>query len=157
MSKYKLLRDMPGIPAGTILRQTNGGRLVREDSTFFRISKSVEAEKYPDWFELLPDQPVRWRAARDNDYFVITLSDHGSLVISSQEECDTYDEARYKIGNYFRTEKQAQAVADAIKAVLTWVHDPKAEKIRALSDGSCLEMYSALNTAREALQPESKE
>lgn len=79
--------------------------------------------------------------------------DHHFDVIPKADCEEIVQPKRYEvISNYCTTEKQATAVSEAIKAVLAWMHDPEAEKIRALSDGMTLEMYKKLNAARYAVQ-----
>lgn len=168
--KYKLLRDLPGYEAGIVFeydtaigtnwRNTCSGNWVQ--SPMCEILDSIRTN--PSWLEQLPDEPVRWRADNSADYFSITLTDHGSLVIPVSEQGDPYDNARYKIGNYFRTEAQAQTVADAMKALLEYVHSPIASTSKDGANLRPFPMYEddgsfirLADEARKAVQPRAEE
>lgn len=60
-------------------------------------------------------RPKRWRAEENERYWF--MCDNGDCF----EVCDNrdkYDDARYTIGNYFRTEEEAVEMADRFKAML---------------------------------------
>lgn len=60
-------------------------------------------------------QPKRWRA-KDEEYYYFV--DAAFNVRSEREIDSTIDGFRYEIGNYFRTEEEAQAMADKFKVLL---------------------------------------
>ena len=53
----------------------------------------------------------RWRGAKDRFYWYID----DCKVYGEYETYDDYDNARYKIGNYFRTEEEAEKMAEKMK------------------------------------------
>lgn len=53
---------------------------------------------------------IRWRGERNNYYYAI--ASRGD-VIKLLEEREYTDDKKYEIGNYFRTEKEAQKVIDS--------------------------------------------
>lgn len=54
----------------------------------------------------------RWRGAKDRFYWYI---ESDCEVYGEYEKDDDYDNARYEIGNYFRTEEEAKDAAEKIK------------------------------------------
>lgn len=72
------------------------------------IKKKVEAinEKY--------GIPKRWRSEKGEKYFFI--ASHGEVMCDTDSYLKTDDE-RYELGNYFKTEKEAQAKLDKIKPI----------------------------------------
>lgn len=61
-------------------------------------------------------QPKRWRAEYGGTYWFVATN-----ATVTGESCDSYDgwdNQRYESGNYFRTKKEAQAMADRFKAML---------------------------------------
>lgn len=63
--------------------------------------------------------PQRWRTASGRKYWCI----HSSGCIEEfAERCSDYDDRRYTLGNYFRTEKDAIAAKAAIAAALEKWH-----------------------------------
>lgn len=57
-------------------------------------------------------QPKRWRAERGEPYWFVNTN-----ITTKQEDdlCYELDDARFNIGNYFRTKEEAQAMADNSK------------------------------------------
>lgn len=54
--------------------------------------------------------PKRWRAEKEKEYFFVT----GTNEITTDEEYyNEADNARYELGNYFKTEEEAQKVIDS--------------------------------------------
>ena len=60
-----------------------------------------------------------WRASDNGVYYYFNYSFNKSKTI----DVDFSDEARYVIGNYFRTEEQAQECAERIKKVIKEYHE----------------------------------
>ena len=54
----------------------------------------------------------RWRGVKDRFYWYI---EGDCEVYGEYEKDDDYDNARYEIGNYFRTEEEAKKVVEKIK------------------------------------------
>lgn len=62
---------------------------------------------------------IRWRAGYDEWYYFVD----NLLKVGKKPEAGWEDDECYKLGNYFRTEKQAQAAADAIREVFKQIHE----------------------------------
>lgn len=127
MMKYKLLKDLPGVKSGTIYEiQDNGWALGNNpaDTPFDMVHVSA-LEDYSDWFEPVEETPKRWRAEpfKKSSYYIVMPELYASKTTDKDRGVD---KRRHKIGNYFQTQEQAQAVADAFKAVLEYVHDTEA-------------------------------
>lgn len=65
----------------------------------------------------------RWRGAKDRFYWYI---ESDCKVYGEYEKDDDYDNARYEIGNYFRTEEEAKKIVKKLKQKY------KAEHIHAI-------------------------
>lgn len=145
--KYKLLRDLPGYKAGTIFVQDPYWTYLSADgqtkTSCTDLAGTLNCACYEsDWFEPLPEAPTRWRPQGDDKFYFVTYKFGVAEAFShySHEQDDL---------NIFHTKEQAQAVADAIKSLLEYVHLP--------NDG--LNPYNGLNTlfetskkARKAVQ-----
>ncbi|MFC2487127.1 MAG: hypothetical protein ACFNP8_00850 [Alloprevotella sp.] len=65
-------------------------------------------------------EKIRWRAEKYETYFTIC----GDLSIRDTKDFDWEIDNRYhNLGNYFRTEEQAEAAAEAIKETLRKFHE----------------------------------
>lgn len=53
----------------------------------------------------------RWKAKMEESYFYIDEA----LIVRKTVDCQPFDSCRYKYHNYFKTEAEAQTVADNIK------------------------------------------
>lgn len=60
-------------------------------------------------------QPKRWRAEKDEWYWAITDATKPVRVVETNS---SYDNDRHNIGNYYRTEEEAQAMAEKFKQLL---------------------------------------
>ena len=65
-------------------------------------------------------EKVLWRAEKNETYFTIC---NDLSIFAQKEDYWPADDRNYNLGNYFRTERQAQAAADAIKELLIQIHD----------------------------------
>lgn len=59
--------------------------------------------------------PKRWRASKWGNYF--SILDNGEVYMLMEAYLSS-DEDKYRLGNYFQTKEQAQAVAKKIKTLL---------------------------------------
>lgn len=128
MSKYRLLKDLPFASAGEVFRRDNDGHWY--SGTMCAESGFIDSvlEKWKgntDWFESLLEEPTRWRAEKDGEFWFVDLDRY------VEDDCVEWNRATaenekdcYKLGNYFQTKEQATAVAEAIKALLEYVHTP---------------------------------
>ena len=55
--------------------------------------------------------PKRWRAEKEKEYFFITGT---SEITTDEEYYNEADNARYELGNYFKTEEEAQKVKEEL-------------------------------------------
>ena len=127
MKRYKLLKDLAGLEAGSTLYLNELGNLVAEDKTtivflanFIHHYNLLDG----DWFEEIPVSE-RWRAKEDERYWCV--QDDGGAA----EACDDWidiDDGRYELGNYFKTEEEAQKASDWLKAFAILRDDTKGFK-----------------------------
>ena len=54
--------------------------------------------------------PKRWRAEKEKEYFFVTGT---SEITTDEEYYNEADNARYELGNYFKTEEEAQKIVDS--------------------------------------------
>lgn len=114
MKRYKLLKDTPTLKAGTIFEEVVGDfdglrALTRitpvgaKTSPHFTIK---DIDNFDEWFEEIPEKHERWRGGRGDSYYFI--DDEGAIrhEIDTNDGMDNY---RYNIGNYFKTEAEAEA------------------------------------------------
>lgn len=134
MRRFKLLKDLPGIEAGTVL-VTDGGNdddgcglllidcddalkpetgfcLFRDD--FFGPHKGGRRTPIGNWMEELPEEHKRWRADKGGLYYYIG---YGGMAYQDLDVYGPSNNGIYKIGNYFATEEKARAYADYLKAL----------------------------------------
>lgn len=144
MRKFKLLKDLPSIPAGTVLTQStedgveylykeeggdySGLTLERDaegkDTLRYTVSFGVNylVENLDELLEEIQPGYKRWRAERGELYYCV---DSNGLVASEMESRWGCDDRRHDIGNYFKSEAEAQAYADYLKALATVRDDAK--------------------------------
>lgn len=128
MKRYKLLKDLAGLKAGSTLYLNELGNLVAEDKTtivflanfihFYNILDS-------DWFEELPEEYKRWRADRFDWYWYVRAC---GAVSNDRDSGVSIDDMCYELGNYFKTEEEAQKAAEWLKAFTTLRDDTKGFK-----------------------------
>lgn len=107
----------------------------------------------------IPEQPKRWRGEQYGEYYYLIEDLEVSRGIESNPPSMKYiDDERFDLGNYFRTEQQAQAGADAIKKLLEYLHTPlKESETQAdhLKDyRTAMDLIAMVDTARKAVQSE---
>ena len=127
MKRYKLLKDLAGLEAGSTLYLNELGNLVAEDKTtivflanFIHHYNLLDS----DWFEGIPEGK-RWRAEKDEVYWCVK-NDGG--IADDYEQRTGIDDRLYKFGNYFKTEEEAQKAADWFKAFAVLRDDTKGFK-----------------------------
>lgn len=143
MRKFQLLKDLPGVPAGTILvekvafpgtsdlfidghAKRRAGLTLRKEEEFGE-ALSIGGVHYAtadveEWLKEIEPEYKRWRAGEGKIYFYI--EGHG-MVSSDREFSHSMDGMYYKLGNYFQTEKEAETVANYLKALATVRDDAK--------------------------------
>ena len=127
MKRYKLLKDLAGLEAGSTLYLNELGNLVADDKTtivflanFIHHYSLLDG----DWFEELPECK-RWRAKEDERYWCV--QDDGGVAEACEDWVDI-DDGRYELGNYFKTEEEAQKASDWLKAFTILRDDTKGFK-----------------------------
>lgn len=113
MKRYKLLKDTPTVKAGTIFEERESPDEYKElgqvvtDGCLTRPWLTVsEIDNFDEWFEEIPEKHERWRGGRGDSYYFI--DDEGAIrhEINTNDGMDNY---RYNIGNYFKTEAEAES------------------------------------------------
>ena len=128
MKRYKLLKDLAGLEAGSTLYLNELGNLVAEDkTTIVFLANFIHHYNILDsgWFEEIPEEHRRWRAKKGGQYWCVQSD--GGVVHDHEIEADVDDE-RYEIGNYFKTEEEAQRTAEWLKAFAILRDDTKGFK-----------------------------
>ena len=132
MKRYKLLKDTPTVKAGTIFEERESPDEYKElgqvvtDGCLTRPWLTVsEINNFDDWFEEIPEKHERWRGGRGDDYYFI--SDEGAIrhEIDTNDGMDNY---RYNIGNYFKTEAEAESYKKYLTARQVLLDDAEGGK-----------------------------
>ena len=109
IKRYKLKKDLPTFKAGDKFHISSDGELVLDNSWIIAYSKST-LEKFPniltDWFEEIPEPSIRSRVAYGCIYYYVNSYGIVSCSYDYRNEDDNY---LYGIGNYFKTEEEAEA------------------------------------------------
>ena len=128
MKRYKLLKDLPTFNKGDTFRLTEHGHLMSEEAGVIAYAEPT-LEKFnildSEWLEEIPEEYKRWRANTGSMYWYI--SDSGSAVLTNEAKSSA-DDARYTIGNYFRTYVEAEKAANWLKAFTILRDDTKGFK-----------------------------
>ena len=112
MKRYKLKKDTITVKAGTIFEEDDSDydkKLVQVTPDWCLIRPEVmirDIINFDDWFEEIPEEHKRWRAKRGGKYWFL---DDCGVILSNEEWGDDTDDFRYSIGNYFKTEAEAEA------------------------------------------------
>ena len=138
MKRYKLLKDLPGVKAGTTLRTGEQiyNELYNDDDgrpTGYRLipNGDISGENpllhspASDWLKELPEEYKRWRADKYEQYWYI--EDYGEVADDREIGVDV-DGGRYEFGNYFKTEEEAQKAAEWLKTLTILRDDTKGFK-----------------------------
>lgn len=132
MKRYKLLKDTPTVKAGTIFEERESPDEYKElgqvvtDGCLTRPWLTVsEIDNFDEWFEEIPEKHERWRGGRGDSYYFI--DDEGAI----RHEIDTIDgmdNYRYNIGNYFKTEAEAESYKKYLTARQVLLDDAEGGK-----------------------------
>lgn len=128
MKRYKLLKDLAGLKAGSTLCLDELGNLVTEDkATIVFLVNFIHHYNILDsgWFEELPDERKQWRAKEGERYWFV--QNDGEVYDDYELKVGT-DDRRYRLGNYFKTEEEAQKAADWLRAFAILRDDTKGFK-----------------------------
>lgn len=133
MKRYKLLKDLPTFSKGDTFQLTEHGHLMSEKDGVIAYAKPT-LKKFnilldSDWFEEIPEEYKRWRADEEGTYwFVRSYGEARGATYDCMELCDSTDDYRYSIGNYFKTEAEAKKAVNWLKAFTTLRDDTKGFK-----------------------------
>ena len=132
MKRYKLLKDTPTVKAGTIFEERESPDEYKElgqvvtDGCLTRPWLTVsEIDSFDEWFEEIPEKHERWRGGRGDSYYFI--DDEGAIrhEIDTNDGMDNY---RYNIGNYFKTEAEAESYKKYLTARQVLLDDAEGGK-----------------------------
>lgn len=132
MKRYKLLKDTPTVKAGTIFEERESPDEYKElgqvvtDGCLTRPWLTVsEIDNFDEWFEEIPEKHERWRGGRGDSYYFI--DDEGAIrhEIDINDGMDNY---RYNIGNYFKTEAEAESYKKYLTARQVLLDDAEGGK-----------------------------
>ena len=132
MKRYKLLKDTPTVKAGTIFEERESPDEYKElgqvvtDGCLTRPWLTVsEIDNFDEWFEEIPEKHERWRGERGDSYYFI--DDEGAIrhEIDTNDGMDNY---RYNIGNYFKTEAEAESYKKYLTARQVLLDDAEGGK-----------------------------
>lgn len=85
--------------------------LNNENDCFTIKNNLVESlEKFLEDFNENYGIPKRWRAEKEKEYFFVTGT---SEITTDEEYYNEADDARYELGNYFKTKEEAQKIIDS--------------------------------------------
>lgn len=135
MKYYKLKNDIPMFKKGDLffIHPEEGCLLQKDTLRLAYHNKTLEKnpEILKEWFEVAPEEYKRWRAGNNGKYWY--LDGYGSVDYCYEDIGDEEDNS-YDIGNYFRTEEEAEVYKEYLIArqVLlddaeggTWVENGK--------------------------------
>jgi hypothetical protein len=119
MKRYRLLKDLPDAPAGTILKErsediyTPNGQMIQITPNK-HVFQQCEIDRNPSFFQEITDE--RWKPTKiDERYFVIATD---CIVDTAFWNDDPKDHRRYDCGNVFKSETEAYKVAQRVKQTL---------------------------------------
>lgn len=108
--KWVLKKDLPWVKAGEVGKEEVMGevKIFYFGKNFTGYSEN-ELARLPDWFERVEDGPERWRAKSRETYFY--LDEFFEWKCGVENFNPEFDNKRWKVGNYFKTDKQAEEFA----------------------------------------------
>lgn len=158
MKRYKLLKDTPTVKAGTIFEERESPDEYKElgqvvtDGCLTRPWLTVsEIDNFDEWFEEIPEKHERWRGGRGDSYYFI--DDEGAIrhEIDTNDGMDNY---RYNIGNYFKTEAEAESYKKYLTARQVLLDDAEGGKFVPIGknlNGTYNDFYRVWNTHSDNL------
>lgn len=121
MKRYKLKKATPAFKAGTECYIEEAGHMVPCRGISYTIVHKDQLEKNPniltDWFEEIEEQ-TRWKPKNGETYYRVG-SDGRIYDDTWDDSLSITDSERLEIGNCFKTEEEAEQVAEYLKALAT--------------------------------------
>lgn len=129
MKRYKLTKDLPTFNKGdTFQLDEDLGCLVREKDRGVAYGPYA-LEKFnildSGWFEEIPEECERWRAKKGKRYWWV--QNDGWVADDCEIRADV-DDGRYELGNYFKTEEEAEKATNWLKTFAILRDDTKGFK-----------------------------
>ena len=109
MKKYRLLKDLPGVKAGTMF---SPDRCIEADTADFTIDLSNR-----DWFEEIKE---RWEPQMASNYYWL---DEKMIVQKAKNFRTEWDKSLIGLGNCYRTEDIAKGASKHFKDALDGYHE----------------------------------
>lgn len=110
--RYKLLKDMPTVKAGTtfreITRKIDGSKILKEYKSDNKVSILVsEINDFDKWFEEIkePIDSIHWKPRYNDEYFYI--SDYGD-IFSNTWHGNHIDNERLALGFVYSSEEECE-------------------------------------------------
>lgn len=110
--KYKLLKDLPTIKAGTIFqeitREVDGSKILKEYNSNNKNTMLVsEINNFDEWFEEIkePVDSIHWKPKKDDEYF--WMNSYGETQPDVWDG-DSIDIMRLALGMIYRTEEECE-------------------------------------------------
>lgn len=132
MKRYKLKRDTPAFKAGTECYIEEAGHMVPCRGISYTIVHKDQLEKNPniltDWFEEIKES-TRWKPENGKTYYRVG-SDGRIYDDVWDDSLNITDSERLDIGNCFKTEEEAERVAEYLKALAVVRGDATTEFIK---------------------------
>ena len=125
--RYRLIKETPSQKVGLVfswdedLQAYSANNLHRVgQKTAISVYTKEEVENNPEWF-----QPVggQWKPARDEQYYYLNPA---FSAWSTRYTVPAIDDSMISVGNCFKTEEQAKAAAEKVKALLLSLHEEAA-------------------------------
>ena len=148
MKYYKLLKDTLTVKAGSIFEEEEAFDdekiLVQVTKDGCQFSPWVVVRyiiNFDDWFEEIPEKHERWSGGRGDSYYFI--DDEGAIrhEIDTNDGMDNY---RYNIGNYFKTEAEAESYKKYLTARQVLLDDAEGWKF-TLKEQNYFAKYSVID------------
>lgn len=114
---YRLRKNLPAFKAGTECYIEDAGHMVPCRGISYTIVHKDQLEKNPniltEWFDEI-EESTRWKPEIDQKYYC--FGSDGSVI--DDDWCDLIiDHNRFKIGNCFQTEEEAEKGVEYLKAL----------------------------------------
>lgn len=114
--KYRLLKDLPGCPRGTLFLYEAGDEFAYAANHQTLLTKMNQvrpsiADANPDWFQPIPDEPERpypWEPEEGDRYFCLYLGNGLSEVTNYRSVLDVTDQGVHEITGAYRTKEDAE-------------------------------------------------
>ena len=115
--KYKLLKDLPWVKAGTICENTSNDDFGLRNMWVPDYGNiGIHVATFSDWFEEVDE---RWKPKLNSTYFY--LNPENEVNVTTWDEY-LIDSKRFRFGNCFKTQEKAKQAAEQIKALLKEFH-----------------------------------